>query len=146
MPIDAAGRKLIRKHRVPVDSSWPMSWWIANVDKDSEEMPTELEIRQIRSYIEFTVHQVYNETYIQKILVERKLPWDQGHVTLILRKVSPDSWRYRIRTWEHGPRPMESGLSLNTLFEMLQSRFSDKYVTAWRAWKAERPELFPVTT
>jgi len=86
-----------------------------SIDVEST-MPTDDEIRLVRTYIEFGVRRYFNETWVNKIL-SAKLPVVEGHNTLVLlkgpawRPNGESGWACRRVTWEVGPSfiPFDEG-------------------------------------
>lgn len=76
----------IRSLKIPVDSFYPSTYWIASIDYDSV-MPTDDELRMIWSFIEYQVKRIYNLTYQERIFA-KPFPADGGHNTHIFRKGS----------------------------------------------------------
>lgn len=148
-------KAVILAHKIPVDSAYPGTCWIACVQYDSV-MPTEAELRMIASYIEYKVRNQYNETYQEKIFA-KPLPACGGHVTKVFRKGArwrhhpdPDEgWTYRHSTWENsGTWPDgRSRVSLMAVLDRLNSaHWNEKpyQFPEWVKWKADRPDIFPV--
>jgi hypothetical protein len=147
-------REYIQGLGIPVDSDHPGTYWIACVSYESV-MPTEAELRMIRSYIEYAVKSCYNQTYQDKIFA-KSLPAEGGHTTKIFRKGArwqhqPDpleGWVYRRLNWEGGhwpqwPAPRVSLLEI--LDHMHTSTWNEKpeLFPQWVKWKAEHPDIFP---
>ena len=112
-------------------------------------MPSDRELRQIRSYREFWVTALYNPGYAKKILA-KPLPEEDGHNTLILRKGAShagteDHWFKRKISWENPvyvPHVLEKeyrGLSLVDVLDVEQSLIP----VGWERWKTEHPDIFP---
>jgi hypothetical protein len=145
---------VIDSHRIPVDSSYPSTYWIACLNHHSA-LPTEAELRMIWSYIEYAVMSRYNETYQEKILAKR-LPCEGGHVTKVFRKggdwqhQSAEGWHYRHSLWENSDYWPSRHTSGKTLLECLDriSQWGDQpgnVNPAWQKWKDERPDIFPAS-
>lgn len=144
----------VRSLGIPVDSSHPGTYWIASLCYESV-MPTEAELRMIRSYIEYAVKSHYNETYQEKIFA-KPLPAEGGHVTKIFRKGARwmhqedplGGWVYRRMTWEDGfwpqwPAPRVSLIDLlDHMHAMTWNEVPELY-PKWVKWKAEHPDIFP---
>jgi len=135
--------------KVPVDSSHPGTYWIACLDYESF-LPTNLELLQIRSFIEFSTKRTYREHYQTKIL-EKPLASCSGHNTLIFLKglrsnESDQGWRFRRASWEIGPMYVPSITDADyrphTLVEVMD--IVEKNIPEpWQKWKQEHPEIFP---
>jgi hypothetical protein len=140
-----------KRFHIPVDSSYPGTYWIISIDRESQ-MPTSEELRQLQSYREFWVRQVYNEEYAQKILANG-LPRCSGHNTAIFRKGSPAGngaeqyWFYRKMTWQSGPMFVPDVMGPNykglTLVELLDQHLNDLRADNWTQWKKEHLSIFP---
>jgi hypothetical protein len=107
---------------VPVDSTHPQWCWLVSL-YDASEMPTDLEIRQLRSIAEYRLSQ-FREHY-QQVIREKaynsarekgkgNLLCDGGVVTHVFTKGSPyveridlgqkmKGWHFRRSTWTGGP-------------------------------------------
>ncbi|MFE9461650.1 hypothetical protein [Streptomyces californicus] len=142
--------------RIPVTGTHPMWRYIATFDRDSEARPTDLEARQLASYIEAYKERWFNERYKAK-LMERAL--DVDAVTRIFHKWGEGDWSYRVDTWQYGPywvpaAPRLRGgqyddakvgpLSLVQVMDRDHSMHTKYPSKDWAAWKAEHPEVFPV--
>jgi hypothetical protein len=131
---------------IPVDSFNPAKYWIASLDYESAR-PTVDELVLIRSYQQYIIGVVYNETYARKLRA-MALPADGGHNTTILRKLGPGEWQYRKMSWRDGPlfvpSPMEEGYEKMGLKEVLdrERRIGDHMSESWTKWKRANPELF----
>ena len=77
-------KEIQERFKIPVDAYCPGTYWIASLDGESL-MPTNEELAQIRSYIEFSIRRTYREYWIDAIL-SKPLPACEGHNTLILRR------------------------------------------------------------
>jgi hypothetical protein len=143
----------VKSFRIPVDSSHPMTYWIASLYRHSA-MPTDEELRMIWSFIEFEVKRRYNLTYQEKIFA-KPFPAEGGHVTKVFRKGSmwtnqpnaTEGWVYRRSTWEGGWHPQWPAPRLS-LVKVLDdvwdvgSPESPRPLAEWVEWKAARPEIF----
>lgn len=162
----AEARRIESEFGVPTSGSmWPRVFWLACVvvpeqSYDKHVLPTDDEVRQIRSYIEFKATSFYNDTWAKKIL-EDALPVCGGHNTVIFGKYpetpaegsSWTGWGYRRMTWETGtwPHAYQSRGAKNlpdhplTLVETIDhcEGFGDEPSPKWEAWKAAHPEIFP---
>jgi len=132
---------------VPVDSVNPRQWWIVCLDRESE-MPTDLELRQLRGFIEFTTLNGVVGVQPERILAERPLPWDTGFDTLIFRKFDHagiPGWRYRRSSWKGGARyvPDRDAIGYKPLGLIAAMDRSRKEREPWAKWKAEHSDLFP---
>ncbi len=130
-----------KSFRIPVDTSHPGTYWIISLARESI-MPSDEELKQMRSHQEFSVRRTYAESY-QEVVLKRKLPYDNGHNTVIFNK-SKRGWLFRRLTWEGPlfiPSPTENKLSL-TLVEIMD-RNEDFDSLKWEEWKREHPEIFP---
>lgn len=134
---------------IPVDSTWPGTYWIVSLDRKSL-MPTDEELGMIASYCAFAVQDLYNSRYAKKIMA-RDFPKEAGHNTVIFRKGSPirdgteRHWFYRRISWKTGPAyypdamPDEyQGCSLLQIMDRLQCSVPKP----WIAWKNDRPLIF----
>jgi len=147
---DVEVSRIKEKFKIPVDSFNPGTYWITSLDRESF-LPTDGELRQLRSYCEFEVRSYFNERYVNRIL-EADLPRDNGHNTTIFRKGSAKDgtehdWFYRKMTWRmsgslYFPSPMDKDYLRFTLPEMMdkiQSLFPDR----WAEWKEKYRDVFP---
>lgn len=157
-------RRIEQEFQVPTsDSLWPQYFWIACVvvparSYDRHVVPTDVEIKQIRSYIEFKVTSFYREGFAQQVL-EDALPICAGHNTVILGKYPETAengskmtgWGYRRMSWETASWPHayqgrgtvnvpEHGLTLVEVLDHCEGY--DRPSEKWEAWKAAHPDLF----
>jgi hypothetical protein len=147
----------VKVFRIPVDSSHPMTYWIASIHRESA-MPTDEELRMIRSFIEYEVQNRYNLTYQEKIFA-KPFPAEGGHVTKVFRKGSMwtnqpnacEGWVYRRASWEGGWHPQWPAPRLS-LLEVLDDIWAIGWgdeprrpSSSWVEWKAARPDIFPVS-
>lgn len=142
--------RIQNEFRIPVDSSHPGKYWIAALDGESS-MPTDIELRQIRSFIEFIVGRVFGENYGKRILAERPLVYCGDHnTTVFLKGLRDDStkegWRYRKMRWRTGPTYMPSiaegdyrPLTLVEIMDLMEKLIFEE----WNEWKQAHPEIFP---
>lgn len=166
----AAARRIEQRFRVPTCTHlWPGIFWIACVviadDSPLQQyaMPTDKEVWQIRSYIDYKLSMFSEPTSSR--LREAALPADGGHNTIVFCKY-PDApaagmipsacgWGYRMQTWrEGGAWPHSYGLTEAerdklsqlplTLVQAMDHReaFTDKPNPKWEAWKAAHPSAF----
>jgi hypothetical protein len=135
--------------RIPVDSTWPGTYWIVSLDRVSL-MPTDEELGMIASYCAFVVQNIYNEHY-QRLIMARDFPKEASHNTAIFRKGSPirdgmeRHWFYRQISWESGPAYFPDarmdeykGYSLLRIMDHIQKLVPNP----WIAWKNYRPMIF----
>mgnify|MGYP001559157934 CR=1 FL=1 len=98
-----------KNFRIPIDASHPETYWIISLDREST-MPSDEELKQMRSYQEFRVRHTYASSY-QEVVLNRKLPNDNGHNTVIYKK-SEHGWFFRRLAWENPllffPSPTEN--------------------------------------
>jgi hypothetical protein len=149
----------IRSLKIPVDSDYPGTYWIASLSYESV-MPTEVELKMIQSYIEYAIKSHYNQTY-QDGIFAKVLPAAGGHVTKIFRKGArwahqPDpleGWVYRLTTWERGHWPQwpEPRVSLIQVLDHIHQYVpypdprmgeEEHLSPAWVKWKAQHPDIF----
>jgi hypothetical protein len=161
--------------RVPVDSEYPRTQWLACLVRDSE-LPTDDELRQLRSYIEYAVGLTYNERY-QRILVgDPSLPDDEqtnqhlarcnGHNTAIFTKragawfVRRDSWQNGFVPWRHQsayvPLTLERVIDTFVCSACVDDRRVPKdgpnhgyrkgIRPDWWVWKTLHPDVFPASS
>ncbi len=131
-----------KSFRIPVDTSHPGTYWIISLARESI-MPSDEELKQMRSHQEFSVRRTYAESY-QEVVLKRKLPYDNGHNTVIFKK-SERGWLFRRSSWESPffvPSPTENERPL-TLVEAIDR--DENYDRKWDEWKQKHPEIFPPT-
>jgi len=164
-------RAAIEAFKIPVDSFNPGTYWIASIDSESV-MPSEAELRMIRSYIDYAIRATYNETYQARILA-KPFPAEGGHVTKIFRKGSKwleqeplyerngevtnvfhgdarlvnggdprEGWVYRRITWDGGLYWPQWPKPRQTLIEVLDHINGPEPFEPWERWKREHPEVF----
>jgi hypothetical protein len=143
-----------KQYRIPVDSEYPQKFWIMNLD-DTSLMPTETELAQLRSYLEYKIVSWYNPSYRDKLLA-MSLPYDSGRNTIILCKGvgmnggdhhEDTGWRYRRATWNHGHVPFTNEadyrpLSLVEILDRCEELMPGEVYEKWAVWKSEHAELF----
>ncbi len=140
-------REHVQQFGVPVDSLAPATYWIVSLDAESE-MPTDHELRQIRSFCEFKVRRMYLERAAERILTTNALPREPGHNTVIFRKGWGEKsgvWFYRRMTWRDPvfcPNPVGENYRPHTLVELMDND-ENLLPQKWLQWKAEHPDLFP---
>lgn len=152
--IDADRSRIQTEFRIPVDSEYPGTMWIACLASDSE-VPSDPELAVLRSYIEYAVGLVYNERWCRILLGDPAVPDDYdrnqhlarcaGHNTVAFVK-RDGAWFYRRSTWGHGPWPFRyaDGYEPMTLVALLDHicGYGDQPSPKWEAWKAERVDVF----
>lgn len=136
--------------RIPVDSFKPGPYWIISLDRDSF-LPTDQELKQLRSYCEYKTATVYNEFW-QKKLLEMPLAKCGGHNTTIFRKgirhrpeETKGHWYFRKWSWSMGPLYMPSimdgGYKALTLIEVMD--IIEEIIPArWEEWKKKHSDIF----
>lgn len=145
-------RQHINSFRIPVDSNYPMPYWIASLSGESA-MPTDDELRMIWSFIEYVVKKTYNEEWQEKTLA-RHLPLCSGHVTAVLRKGArwthmpnpSEGWAFRKNESRYLPG-LKERLPLDQLLDLINTHAWETVSTLapnWVKWKAEHPDIFPV--
>jgi hypothetical protein len=130
--------------RIPVDSGEFRKFWIACLHAESR-MPTDLELRQIRSYIEFSVCS-WNEP-VKKRVLSMSLPFYGGYHTDIFRKgfndEIPEGWfRSKLLYSYYVPNPVAEGYAPYSFEELLDS-ISKNYGQNWHIWRIAHPDIFP---
>lgn len=141
----------IQSFRIPVDSNYPMTYWIASISGESA-MPTDEELRMIWSFIEFVVKSTYREEWQEKTFA-RPLPICPGHTTAVLRKGArwthwpnpSEGWAYRKNESRYMPG-LKERLPLAELLDLINTYTWDEgkpLSPAWVKWKAEHPDVFP---
>ena len=147
-------RYIQENFKVPVDKDLhPQQTWIASLGLESE-MPTDDELHQLRSYIEFVLLRggIFQPSYGQMV-IDKSLPLEQGCNTVIFRKgyLDKKGWFYRRSTWQVGPMfvpsILEKGFHPHTLIKVIgREIFGFKSREAkWAEWKREHPDIFPIT-
>lgn len=145
---DEEKARIQQEFKIPVDSFCPAMYWIASIDYTSC-MPTDHELRMIRSYIEYSIRHTYNETYQEKILA-KPLPAEGGHRTKIFRKGA--RWQHQENPTEgwcfmrHGnecywpvwPAPRRS---LTEILDYINDLGGELY-KPWVEWKTRHPDVF----
>lgn len=148
MALNAEQRTRIQEEfRIPVDSFHPRTYWIVSLDYESE-MPTDQELRQLRSFCEFLVRKYYTEGYHRRLLEAMPFAACAGHNTTIFRKGSDDGWGYRRYTWQVGPPYVPNRMtrdytpsSLVAVLERCESLLPEE----WQRWMREHPDMFPAS-
>lgn len=141
-------KRIEREFKVPVDGLWCSGHWHASL-ADESLMPADIELRQIRAFIEFKVRAWFNEGWANRILDEMPLPADAGANSLVFIKGingEETGWHYRHQSWEMGPavwpHPTWSEFRPYGLVELMDKEVGSFRAKEWAAFKAERPELF----
>lgn len=138
---------IVQAAGIPVDSFNPARWWIVCLDRESE-MPDDLELRQLRSIVEFATTSGFVGVKPERILAERPLPWDSGYNSLIFRKFDHSGipgWRYRRASWRDGPMyvPDRQAIDYKPLdLVAAMDRQCNLRSEQWAAWKADHADLF----
>ncbi|WP_405883645.1 hypothetical protein OG747_36690 [Streptomyces sp. NBC_01384] len=143
--------------RIPVTGAHPAWRYIATFDRESEARPTDLEARQLASYIEqYKVYFFGADSWYKRKLEAR--PLDVDAVTRIFHKWGDGDWSYRVDTWTSGPfwvpmAPRSRGGQYDTVkvgpLTLVQVMDRDKHMHTeypsmnWGEWKADHPEVFP---
>ena len=155
--LNAEEREHIQEQfRIAVDSSHPAYYWIASLDAQSL-MPTEPELEQLQSFIEYKIRSWYNPTYQAK-LMSMPVAKDAGHNTIIFRKGSGDAgslydddgWAFRRMTWREGPMYVPARtlaeqyekMSLVSVMDYCERYTKEEPHPKWEAWKQDHAELF----
>ena len=133
-----------KSFRIPVDASRPGSYWIISLARNSE-LPSDEELKQLRSYQEFSVRRTYAESY-QEVVLKRELPYDSGHNTVIFKKSGQRGWLFRRLSWESplfipSLTENERPLALVEIMDKNENSNPDK----WNEWKRGHSEIFPPT-
>ncbi len=139
--------------KIPVDSTWPGTYWIVSLDRLSL-MPTVEELEMIRSYCEFVVQDQYRESYRTKIMA-KALPKEAGHNTVIFRKGfsvkegAEQHWFFRMINWKEGPTYFPNtmladyrGYSLIEIMDRIHCCVPED----WVAWKRGHALIFGLST
>jgi len=142
-------RKHIQKFHIPIDVYCPGTYWIVSLDCESM-MPTDEELAQIKSYIEYSVRRTYQEYWVDVIL-NKPLSACSGHNTLILRKGSPllpavQGWFYRKMFWRGGAVywPVIGAEYKDRGLVEIFDKYEDFSSESWTEWKNSHPDIFPV--
>jgi hypothetical protein len=155
-PLTAEQTTAIKALKIPVDSFNPGTYWIASIDRESV-MPTDSELRMIRSYIDYSIQATYNLTYQERILA-KPFPAEGGHVTKIFRKGGKwldrenalEGWVFRRITWDGGlywptwPAPRLSLMDLLDYINSYNAGVAQRGVLdeSWVKWKQAHPTVF----
>lgn len=108
--------------------------------------PDEAEVRMIAAELEWRMA-YYNEGW-KAGMRKRPLDVDGTTNTVILQKFGDGDWRYKRASWEHGMWPfynMEERFTLEALLDHINDYGSEPN-PKWRAFKADRPEVFPASS
>lgn len=135
--------KIQGEFKIPVDAIFYKDW-IACLHPDSE-IPTDSELRQIRSYIEFQICG-FQEDAKNKIFA-MPLPYSKWYHTDIFRKGHEtgilEGWfRSKARYVVFTPNPAMDGYVPYTLEDLLDS-ILENFGQNWHIWKIAHPEIFP---
>lgn len=146
---DADQSDPLNEHRIPVTSDNPLYTYIACFHKDSPHRPTDLEIQQLRAFIDH--HMDYWFTTLQREAV-RNQPFDTelGRHTVIFHKYGTGDWGYRRKSWPLGrftppsPRVATRALGPMSLVEVMDliHNVNAGQEGSWHQWKADHPEVF----
>jgi len=137
------------------------AYYLAGICVDSV-MPTDDELRQVRSFIEFVGKRIYGAA--AKRILAMPLPADPGHNTIVLVKGGlykgnpqpTEGWSYKRYTWETGVfpyrtapfRPWDLSEVLDAIEGDVVTERSDGTQRAvprapWKKWKVAHTEAFP---
>src|SRR3989338_8574134 len=105
---DQEVRRIQNEFRIPVDSFNPSKFWIIALYRESF-LPTEQELKQLRSYCEYVIQKHYTSR-TREMLMNLCLPVCTGHNTAIfnngLRRgvetQRPGHWFFRKISWRDG--------------------------------------------
>ena len=142
--------------RIPVTGSHPGWTYTACFDRESEQRPTDVEARQIASFIEEYQERWFgNGSWRQQ---QQAKAFDMDcYTTTVFHKWADDDWSYRCVTWQYGPMwvpvfPRQRGsqyddpkLSAMTLVQVMDRihHVGTKYPSKhWLEWKAAHPDVF----
>lgn len=138
--------RIERVHRIPVDDMYGPQGWHACLSTESL-MPSDFELAQLRSAIEFSVRKTFKQHHTQRML-DQLLAYDPGANTLVLCKGirgKHTGWHYRRASWEIGaslvPSPMSENFAPFTLVQVLDQVF-DLTSAAWDDHKQTNPHIF----
>ncbi len=144
---DEQKKRIEEEFGIPVDHSLCLkNYWIVSLSRESE-LPTDEELKQIHSFLEFIVRDFYTEGH-QKVILAKKLSFDDGHNTTILKKEA-GSWFFRKMTWYAGPDFAPSmtgkGYHPHNLIQVmdLARTMLHEVSPKWIKWKQLHPEIFP---
>ena len=144
--------------RIPATDAFPSFRYIAAFDRHSEARPTDLEARQLASFIEQYKVYFFGENSSWKRKLEQE-PFDCDAVTTVFHKWAQGDWSYRITTWQRGPfwvpvqpglrgteydyEPCRGPLDLARLLDRKHGlEHGDDPTSAWTRWKAAHPDVF----
>lgn len=162
-PYDADQHDPLTALRIPVTSHYPDWKYTACFHIDSEVRPTDLEARQLVSFIDEYREHWFNERWKAK-LAERPFDIDSGNPTWIFHKWADGDWSYRVSTWRYGPvwvpvfpnhrgteyddRPAwKAPMTLAQVMDQLRRSSSGDGVSArWLEWKLTHPDVFSEAT
>ena len=136
--------------RIPVDSFSPSKYWIIALDRESF-LPTDEELRQIRSYGDYVIGKNYISPTKEKLL-SVVLPAYSGHNTIIFNNglcrgaetQDPRHWFFRRASWRNGayyPNYFASFYRPHTLFQVMD-KAEEFSADAWEQWKSQHPDIF----
>ena len=149
-------RQHVHSFGVPTDCFNPAKYYLICVDYESSVLPTDQELRMLKSFMEFKIRAWYNERWAEKLLA-KEFPADAGVNTLIFRKggvwdtnkAPYEGWGYRRMTWTQGPMYVPDRLaddyeppSLITVLERCLDLKHTSFGEKWTEWKSEHPDTF----
>jgi hypothetical protein len=135
----------------------PVSSYRLSPPMGSAARPTDLEARQIQSFIDEYREHWYRPHFKEKLL-SQPLDVDGGAQTTIFIKYGKGDWAYRMAQWTRGhlytppypawreEHPEESGtypLTLEQVMDLRHTIDGRRPIPRWREWKAAHPEIFP---
>jgi hypothetical protein len=140
----------IQAARVPVDNDmYPKNSWVVCLSIESE-MPTDQELRQLRSLCEYELtHRYSGDEWTVRLerMLTMPMALDRSVSSLIFckRRGNAGGWFYRRPHWTQGPPFVpsftEPDFQPHSLIEVMDRH--SVFPQRWAEWKKEHPNIFP---
>lgn len=134
-------------YRWPIVSSPYTRWFyvtalVVNTDDEALRqtvMPTDVELAVVDSFHREYIERWYNTGWLNRMRAEHMFDVDGGANSRYLLKVGDGEWKYRLRTWEHGPVPFYNQPPTD-LLALLDRIHHDS--RRWSDWKQRHADVF----
>ncbi|QYN17583.1 hypothetical protein [Amycolatopsis sp. DSM 110486] len=142
--------RLLDRHIPIVSNEWPSFNYITSVVVSLGDFggcyvsPSDDELAMVASFHdEYTEHYYGGSGWFNRMRKRTPFDLDGGANGRFLCKYEHGGWALKVRTWEHGPRPMRNDKPMSLLAVLDRHHtIGNEPMPRWVDWKAARPKIF----
>ncbi|MBP2341064.1 hypothetical protein JOF41_007318 [Saccharothrix coeruleofusca] len=110
-------------------------------------MPSDAELAVVASFHDEYMTRWYNPGYRARMADKYPFDVDGGANGRYLLKVADGNWKYRKRTWDHGPWPFrdDEPMDLLPLLDRIHT-IGGEPMPHWTEWKSRHADVFAAVT